>query len=133
MSKSAKNSIRSIVIAAALLAMAGSALAESSPDGEAIYRFYCYQCHGYAGDAATLARANLSPPPRDFTSVGRDELPLERIVDTVLSGREGTAMVSFASVLDEREARAVAEYIQRSFMSEARIDARYHSPCPRGH
>lgn len=128
MSKSTRNSIRIAVFAAALVAAAGSVQAQPGPDGEAIYRFYCYQCHGYAGDAATLARANLSPPPRDFTSVGRDELPLERIVHTVLNGREGTAMVSFASVLDEREARAVAEYIQRSFMSEDRIDARYHSP-----
>lgn len=119
-----------LVAVAALTLAAGprSALAETTADGEAIYRFYCYQCHGYAGDAATLATANLSPPPRDFTSVGRDELPLERIVHTVLNGREGTAMVSFASVLDEHEARAVAEYIRESFMSEDRIDARYHSP-----
>ena len=120
-----------LLIAVGTLVLVGGlrpSLAETSADGEAIYRFYCYQCHGYAGDAATLARANLVPPPRDFTSVGRDELPLERIVHTVLNGREGTAMVSFASVLDEREAQAVAEYIQRSFMSEDRIDARYHSP-----
>ena len=36
----------------------------AEPDGEAIYRFYCYQCHGYAGNAETLASASLSPPPR---------------------------------------------------------------------
>jgi cytochrome c oxidase cbb3-type subunit 3 len=128
MSKFAQKLARLAVCTAALLATAGSAQAEPDADGEAIYRFYCYQCHGYAGDAATLARANLSPPPRDFTSVRREELPLERIVHTVLNGREGTAMVSFASVLDEHEARAVAEYIHRSFMSEHRIEARYHSP-----
>ena len=100
----------------------------AEPDGEAIYRFYCYQCHGYAGNAETLASASLSPPPRDFTSVRPDELPVKRIVETVLRGREGTAMVSFASVLDEDEAHAVAEYIRRSFMSDDRLDARYHSP-----
>ena len=102
--------------------------APAEPDGEAIYRFYCYQCHGYAGNAETLASASLSPPPRDFTSVGRDELPVERIVDAVLNGREGTAMVSFDSVLEEDEARAVAEYVRTSFMTADRIDARYHSP-----
>jgi cytochrome c oxidase cbb3-type subunit 3 len=37
-------------------------------------------------------------------------------------------MVSFASVLDDDEARAVAEYIRRSFMTADRLDARYHSP-----
>lgn len=120
-----------LLIAVGALALAGGlryALAETRADGEAIYRFYCYQCHGYAGDAATLARANLLPPPRDFTSVRPEELPLERIVHAVLNGREGTAMVSFASVLDGHEAQAVAEYIRRSFMSEDPIDARYHSP-----
>ena len=120
------NLLRIAVMAAAGLLQAGSALAED--DGEAIYRYYCYQCHGYAGNAQTLASASLQPPPRDFTSVTTDELPIERIVATVLGGREGTAMVSFASVLDEEDARSVAEYIQQSFMQPERVDARYHSP-----
>jgi cytochrome c oxidase cbb3-type subunit III len=128
MSNPIKNAIRSALLAAAVLLPAHPALAGPTADGEAIYRYYCYQCHGYAGNAETLASASLSPPPRDFTSVGADELPLERIVETVLNGREGTAMVSFASVLDEDGARAVAEYIRASFMSADRIDARYHSP-----
>ena len=120
--------IRTTLVAAALLVQAGAAAAESAADGEAVYRFYCYQCHGYAGDAQTLASTSLSPPPRDFTSVAADEFPIERIVETVLEGREGTGMVSFASVLDEADARAVADYIRASFMSADRIDARYHSP-----
>ncbi len=123
-----QNSIRIVLTVAALLVQGGTALAESGSDGEAIYRYYCYQCHGYAGDAQTLASTSLTPPPRDFTSVAADELPIERIVETVLNGREGTGMVSFASVLAEADARAVAEYIQRSFMTAEPIDARYHSP-----
>jgi cytochrome c oxidase cbb3-type subunit 3 len=127
MSKPIENTICYALAAAVIFLPAHPALAEPG-DGEAIYRYYCYQCHGYAGNAETLASASLSPPPRDFTSVGADELPLERIVETVLNGRDGTAMVSFASVLDEDGARAVAEYIRASFMSADRIDARYHSP-----
>jgi cytochrome c oxidase cbb3-type subunit 3 len=128
MSKSLETSVRIAVAVLALASCPATPLAETGADGEAIYRFYCYQCHGYAGDAATLARASLSPPPRDFTSVSPDEFPIDRIVRTILEGREGTAMVSFASVLDEDEARAVAEYIRESFISADRIDARYHSP-----
>ncbi len=128
MSKPIKNAIQSALFAAVLLAWAPAAPADNAADGEAIYRYYCYQCHGYAGNAETLASASVSPPPRDFTSVDPDELPVERIVDTVLRGRQGTAMVSFASVLDADEARAVAEYIRASFMTADRIDARYHSP-----
>ena len=134
MSKLTKNSTprgtvfrSALIVAATALLPTPAALADA--DGEAIYRFYCYQCHGYAGNAQTLASANLSPAPRDFTSVTRDQLPVERIVDTVLHGRDGTAMVSFASVLGEDDARAVAEYIHRSFITEDRIDARYHSPA----
>ena len=95
--------------------------------GEQIYRYYCYQCHGYAGDAQTLASRNLLPPPRDFTSATTDELPLERMQRSILEGRPGTGMVSFASVLTPAEAGAVAEYIQRSFMGKNRVRARYHS------
>lgn len=123
-----KNAIRTVLISTVLFVLHGLSLADTAADGEAIYRYYCYQCHGYAGNAQTLASASLSPPPRDFTSVGAGELPIERIVDTVLHGRDGTAMVSFASVLDADEARAVAEYIQRAFMTADRVDARYHSP-----
>jgi cytochrome c oxidase cbb3-type subunit 3 len=107
---------------------AGISAAETPQPGEAIYRFYCYQCHGYAGDARTLASRNLSPPPRDFTSVTPDELPLEHMQRSILEGRPGTGMVSFAEVLTSAEATAVAEYIQRSFMGENPIRARYHSP-----
>ena len=100
MSMLSKIAIRTTLVAAALLVQAGAIFAESAADGEAVYRYYCYQCHGYAGNAQTLASANLAPPPRDFTSVTRDDLPVERIVETVLNGRDGTAMVSFASVLE---------------------------------
>jgi len=115
MSKPSKNSsfrgnvLPIAMIGAALLLQAGAALAES--DGEAIYRFYCYQCHGYAGDAQTLASTSLSPPPRDFTSVSADEFPIERIVETVLEGREGTGMVSFRDVLNERDADDIQAYV----------------------
>ena len=129
MSKPTRYAMRTTVAAAAILLQAQCAVAAPAADGEAIYRYYCYQCHGYAGNAQTLASASLSPPPRDFTSTSPDALPVDRIVETVLNGREGTAMVSFASVLDEHEARAVADYIRTSFMTAERIDARYHSPA----
>jgi mono/diheme cytochrome c family protein len=75
MGKTAENAsltasiLRVMTIGAAALVLPGAALAE--PAGEAIYRFYCYQCHGYAGDAQTLASASLSPPPRDHRTYSR--------------------------------------------------------------
>jgi len=108
-------------------AAAQDTTADNSASGEAIYRYYCYQCHGYAGDARTLASKNLSPPPRDFTIVAPEQLPLESMVSTILLGRKGTGMVSFATVLTEQEATDVARYIEQAFMSADREQARYHS------
>jgi len=101
--------------------------ADQPASGEAIYRYYCYQCHGYSGDARTLASRSLSPPPRDFTRTTPQQLPIERIVETVREGSRGTAMVGFATVLDEARIRAVAEYVQRAFMRDDPVVARYHT------
>ncbi len=124
--------LRPVAAALTLCALVTSTTAETFPtdsvaSGEAIYRYYCYQCHGYAGDARTLASNNLSPPPRDFTSMTPEQLPVESIVRTVLMGREGTGMVSFATVLDEHQALDVARYVQHAFMSVDRVQDKYHS------
>ena len=61
--------------------------------GRAIYNFRCYFCHGYAGDARTLAAGMLSPSPRDFTAGGLDENGRPRpetrrqVLDQVRAGR----------------------------------------------
>ena len=35
--------------------------------GRRVYNFRCYFCHGYSGDARTLAASMVQPAPRDFT------------------------------------------------------------------
>jgi len=100
--------------------------ADSVP-GKAAYRYYCYQCHGYSGDANTLASSYLNPKPRDFTLHTDESLPTERMIDAVRNGRPGTAMVSFSSVLDKKEILAVVGYIRDSFMSGTPVIEKYHS------
>jgi len=95
--------------------------------GKAVYRYYCYQCHGYSGDANTLASSYLNPRPRDFTAHTDESLAIERMVDAVKNGRAGTAMVSFASVLDDAEITDVVEYVRTSFMSGTPLHEDYHS------
>lgn len=99
----------------------------TTDEGQRIYQYYCYQCHGYAGDARTLASTYLSPSPRAFTTTSRDALPLESMIDAVLRGRPGTAMVGFSSVLNAAQAEAVASYILYAFMSEKPNTDKYHS------
>src|SRR3972149_1718982 len=42
--------------------------------GRRIYNFRCYYCHGYSGDARTLAATLLTPKPADFTGISPDAL-----------------------------------------------------------
>ena len=60
-------------MAALCIMFAGPSAADVDPgmtfaDGKAIYRFYCYQCHAYSGNARTLSSTYLDPRPRDFTA-----------------------------------------------------------------
>ncbi len=41
---------------------------DTHEQGRAVYNFRCYFCHGYSGDAKTLAATYLQPPPRDFSA-----------------------------------------------------------------
>ncbi len=121
----------SMAVAAALLcllALAGSAraLRQSAvqEQGRAIYNFRCYFCHGYAGDARTLASTYLSPKPRDFTAGG---LGLDDITRAVLQGRPGTAMKSFKGILSDREMQAVAAFVEAEFVRRQAPNTAYHT------
>ena len=121
-------------LAAALCAvLAGPCLANSDADmsfedGKAIYRFYCYQCHAYSGNAQTLSSTYLDPQPRDFTTETRQSLPTERMLDAVRNGRSGTAMVSFESVLTGPQIEMVVSYIRDELLGNPRSAEKYHSP-----
>ena len=97
--------------------------------GRAVYNYYCYQCHGYAGDANTLATSFLQPKPRNFTATSISQLNREQMIITLQQGRDGTAMVSFNSVLDTSEINAVVEYVRTEFMSGEKPKLLYHTPA----
>lgn len=96
--------------------------------GRAVYNFYCYQCHGYAGDAKTLASSFLEPRPRNFTATDPGLLSREQMITTLQHGKDGTGMVSFASVLQDSEITAVVDYIRSEFMSGKKSRLVYHTP-----
>jgi cytochrome c oxidase cbb3-type subunit 3 len=77
--------------------------------GRQVYEFNCYFCHGYSGDARTLAAQTLNPPPLNFLAAV--DLTPERVETAVRFGRPGTAMKSFASRLSDEEIAAVALYV----------------------
>jgi cytochrome c oxidase cbb3-type subunit 3 len=95
--------------------------------GREIYNFRCYFCHGYSGDARTLAATYLSPAPRDLRAATPQSLPHERIVKALHDGRPGTAMTSFRGVLDEAQIDDVAAFVAREFVADKAANTRYHT------
>jgi cytochrome c oxidase cbb3-type subunit 3 len=100
----------------------------TADSGRKVYEFYCYQCHGYSGDARTLASTYLNPPPRNFSVTDPEVLTRERMIRSVSTGRDGTAMTAFSSVLNSDEISAVVGYIRSNFMQGTRPALIYHTP-----
>lgn len=123
--------MRSLAFAAILAATSFSACATSTPgdtaEGRAIYNFRCYFCHGYSGNAKTVAASFLTPAPTDFTKATGSSLPEAKIIATLQSGRPGTAMKSFASVLSEKEIGAVARFVFEEFVVSKAANTHYHT------
>ena len=95
--------------------------------GRAIYNFRCYFCHGYSGDAKTLAASYLTPRPRSFIATDPDELSRASMVETVTHGRSGTAMKAFANTLSGEEIALVVDFVRQEFMTEKAQNTRYHT------
>ena len=115
--------------ASAAAAPAGTTIvdAEAHERGRKVWNFRCYFCHGYSGDARTLAATYLSPPPRDFTRGGSSDLTPERVREAITNGKPGTAMKSFAGILDDGDVAAVAAFVQREFIEARAPNTRYHT------
>jgi cytochrome c oxidase cbb3-type subunit 3 len=105
----------------------GSRAATPFEQGRDIYNYRCYFCHGYAGDAKTLAATYLSPPPRDFTHTPLSELPRERMIKSVTDGRLGTGMAAFKEILSATEIELVVDFIRQAFMGNDKPNTRYHT------
>lgn len=94
--------------------------------GRKVYNFRCYFCHGYSGDAKTVASTYLTPPPRDFTSAS--PLSPRAILQVIRQGRSGTAMKSFTGILTEAEMQAVSIFVEREFVRDKARNTAYHTP-----
>lgn len=95
--------------------------------GQRIYNFRCYYCHGYSGNAHTLAATLLDPRPVDFTHTDPKTLSRDRMVQSINAGRPGTAMMSFSGILKPEEIAAVTDFIRYEFMEKKAENTRYHT------
>jgi cytochrome c oxidase cbb3-type subunit 3 len=93
--------------------------------GRRIYNYRCYFCHGYSGDARTLAARMIEPLPRDFTQTpGLNE---ERVASVLRTGIPGTAMTPFTQVLTESEIATLARFVVTEFVTNKSPNTHYHT------
>lgn len=115
-------------LAFACAGIAASPDARLVEEGRRVYNFRCYYCHGYSGDARTLAATMLPVRPRAFVEFSADEMPPLRIGMAVRHGLPGSPMKSFAAVLSDREIEAVVAFVHDEFVVRRAPNTRYHTP-----
>ncbi|MEO5378259.1 MAG: c-type cytochrome [Magnetococcus sp. DMHC-6] len=96
--------------------------------GRTIYNFRCYYCHGYSGNAKTLATSYMTVKPIDFTRADPQKLTRQRMIISTSIGRPGTAMQPFQSLLNNQEIEAVVDFIRTEFIAQKAINTLYHTP-----
>ncbi len=93
---------------------------EQREEGKVVYDVKCAHCHGYAGDAESVATPYLLPPPRDFTSgnykfrsTASGELPTtEDIKRSIEAGMPYTSMPPWKGILSDAEITNLAYYLK---------------------
>lgn len=119
----------SSMLAAATVATPQPAVTSAQLEaGRKIYNFRCYFCHGYSGNAQTVAADFLSPSPVDFTSAKAASFTPERIVSALKDGKAKTAMPSFRNTLTVAEMEQVALFVVDEFVRRKAPNTRYHIP-----
>ena len=98
---------------------------EAIERGRAVYNGRCYFCHGYDGNAKTVAAAMLDPKPRDFTQASG--LDRDRIIAALRNGKPGTAMKPFSDLLSVPEIEDVASFIAEAFVRCGARNTAYHT------
>ncbi|MGD8569206.1 MAG: c-type cytochrome [Gammaproteobacteria bacterium] len=122
-----RSDITSVVQTPGVQGAAASSQKSHHEQGRGIYNFYCYFCHGYSGNAKTLAASYLDPKPRNFVATPLTSLSREKMIKAVTNGRPGTAMKSFTRSLSASQIEAVVDFVRQEFMIDKAENTRYHT------
>src|SRR3989304_6772962 len=113
MSKGVKITIRAVTVAVGFALVASQSFAADAAKGEKVFKANCVVCHGDKGDGKGPAAAPLTPKPKNFTDAnemkGIDDARLKK---SIVEGRPGTAMVSFAKTLSTDDIENVIAYLK---------------------
>ena len=90
-----------------LVASAAMLLTAAEPNGSAIFKEHCTNCHGDDGKG----KAAIGTP--DFSAAEtQNSITDEQIVMTITDGRKGTIMPAWKGTLTAEEIAAVASYVR---------------------
>lgn len=109
------NVIARLLGCAALLASATPTLAAQEPDGAALYREHCKECHGAAGRPAKTAREkykDIKALDAAFLAARADDSLLVVLQRGIKDGKE---MKSFKEKMTPEEMAAVVHYVRTRF------------------
>ena len=96
-------------------------LSGTEKKGKDIYEANCAFCHAADGTGKNWIGSFLEPHPRNFTDAGESgHLDAARLEEAILDGIPGTSMPAWRNVLSESERQAVAAYVKRAFLAQAR-------------
>lgn len=105
----------------------GAAADNDHERGREIYNYRCYYCHGYSGDAKTLAATMMTPSPANFIERSLTELTTDQMIQVVSQGKDNTAMKGFTQYLSDEDIAWVVDFIRIEFMTYQRQNTRYHT------
>ncbi len=101
--------------AAVVLASAGRTLAAQAPDGAALYREHCKECHGAAGRPTKQARGKYKDI-KAFDAAFLGARSDDSLVAVLKHGaKDGKEMKSFKEKLSADEMGAVVKYMRTKF------------------
>ncbi|HEU5259902.1 MAG TPA: c-type cytochrome [Gemmatimonadales bacterium] len=109
------NVIARLLGCAALVACVASPLAAQEPDGGALYREHCKECHGAAGRPPKTAREkykDVKALDAEFLAARSDDSLLVVLKRGVKDGKE---MKSFKEKMTPEEMTAVVHYVRTRF------------------
>jgi len=93
--------------------------------GQQFYERNCYVCHGLKGDGRGPRSRFISPPPRNFLSSRSRRLYDRRaLFEAISTGKRGTVMPAWATVLQPQQIANVAEYVYSRFIQVKKKPAR---------
>lgn len=97
------------------LSLSGMAVAVGSGDrekGKDIFHESCQHCHGFAGKGDGEMAEYLEPRPANLGSLTTQAKSDEELKDTILKGKEGTAMAGFEGAFEEPQLNDLLAYLR---------------------